>query len=135
MFHQLIKQDGLIETDEWIGKYELGRQIGSGQHAIVKKCYDHEKSQTYALKILKDDETIDHIYAELETLSLLTSDPPHPNILELYDCFRGNKGVYMVLEYSQSDLVCHLTFHNHIYSHSLISLRTIITFLTLISVV
>jgi serine/threonine protein kinase len=100
MFGKIQK---IIETESHIGKYELGRQIGSGQHSIVRKCYDSGSSRSYAVKVFKDEEGMDHFEVELNAFHQL--HPPHPNILTIQDYFIGVKGVYLVMEHSQFDLV------------------------------
>jgi serine/threonine protein kinase len=99
------RQADLIETLSQIGRYELGRQIGFGQHSIVKKCYDPECSRTFAMKIMSPEDGYESIQAELLALNLLQTHPPHPNILGLHDCLHGNYGIYLLTEYSQTDLV------------------------------
>jgi serine/threonine protein kinase len=100
------RQFDLIESENRIGKYELGRQIGFGQRSIVKKCYDPESSRSFAMKIMSPEDDYECIQAELLALNLLQTHPPHPNILGLHDCLHGNNGIYLLSEHSQTDLVC-----------------------------
>jgi serine/threonine protein kinase len=119
------------ETDTHIGKYELGRQIGSGQHSIVRKCYDLVSSRSYAIKILNDEEGMNQLQVELNAFHQL--HPSHPNILTIHDYFIGMKGVYLVMEHSQFDLVQSHPATDVIYSSlpspSLISWNTTMEFL------
>ena len=112
-----------IETESPVsvlGRYELGREIGCGQHSLVRKCYDLEDSRSYAIKIFKnvtreegareggegEEEGMNHFEVELNFFQKLQQQScPHPNIVFLQDYFIGRQGGYLVMEHSQFDLV------------------------------
>ena len=69
-----------------LGKYQLGKTLGSGVSCKVKLARDSD-NRRYAIKILKsDDMFIDLIKAEVETLKKLH----HANIVNLVEVSKGN---------------------------------------------
>ena len=65
-----------------LGKYSLGRTIGSGASCKVKIGETNTDSKRYAIKILKSDERLEQfIKNEVEILRKLS----HPNIVNFVE--------------------------------------------------
>lgn len=64
-----------------LGKYTLGRELGSGVSCKVKLAKD-DADRRYAVKILKGDSSFDElIQTEVEALFMLE----HPNIIKIHE--------------------------------------------------
>lgn len=89
-----------------LGKYTLGRELGSGVSCKVKLAKDDSNAR-YAIKILKQSSEFDElIQTEIDALTALD----HPNIIKLFEKAEGKqvhprKGTkdvrYIVLELAQ----------------------------------
>jgi serine/threonine protein kinase len=79
--------------------YIMGDKIGEGMHSEVYKCYKHDDSKTYAVKITREDDDEKKIAHRNEFK--LTSTIIHPNIISSIDIFENNfKGeIYVVMDY------------------------------------
>lgn len=83
-----------------VGKYELGRTLGSGNFAKVKQATNLDSGKQVAIKILEKEKIFkgkmtDQIKREVSTMKLVR----HPNIVELYEVMASKSRVYFVLEY------------------------------------
>ena len=67
-----------------LGKYQIGKTLGSGVSCKVKLAKD-STSTRYAIKILKDDEFGDLIKTEVEVLAHLN----HPGIVNMVEKAQG----------------------------------------------
>lgn len=107
--HSALEEPKSGSPNQLIEKYQIGKVIGCGQYSFVKKC--SHNSRVYAMKIIqKKSENDDVCQTELNALSILKTNPSHPNILQFYESFYGPEGFYIVTEYVQSDLVTTPTF-------------------------
>lgn len=94
--------------------YELKKLIGSGSYGSVYLCYSQKYKQEFAIKIMNlpnkdgiedDDESNGKILSfeqaacEIHTLLNLS----HPNIISMYNYFKDDKHLYVVLEYCNGD--------------------------------
>ncbi|KAH7443923.1 hypothetical protein KP509_02G056100 [Ceratopteris richardii] len=83
-----------------VGKYELGRTLGSGNYGKVKHAVDLETGEEFAIEILEKERIRrenmnDQIKRTVSTMKLVK----HPNIIELFEVMASKSKVYFVLEY------------------------------------
>lgn len=81
-----------------VGKYELGRTLGSGSFSKVKLGVD-EQGKQYAVKIIDKEQLIrehmeEQLKREISVMKLLN----HPHIVKLYDVLQTQNHIYLVLE-------------------------------------
>lgn len=81
-----------------VGKYELGRTLGSGSFSKVKLGIDEQGNQ-YAVKIIDKEQLIrekmeEQLKREISIMRMLH----HPNIVKLYDVLQTQNNIYLVLE-------------------------------------
>ncbi|KAG5848778.1 hypothetical protein ANANG_G00103030 [Anguilla anguilla] len=82
--------------------YEIGKELGSGQFAIVKRCREKSTGLDYAAKFIKKRQSRasrrgvcrDEIQREVEILRQLQ----HPNIITLHDVYENRTDVVLILE-------------------------------------
>ena len=82
------------------GRYEIVSVVGIGGMAVVYQAYDLEKKRDVAVKVLRDDVSMDaesrrqfrKEYQAVEKLS-------HPNIRAVYDVVVSGDTEYIVMEY------------------------------------
>lgn len=80
-------------------KYEVLRKLGSGSFGEVMLIKKKESGHQYALKsvVLEEDkERLDDSLLEIDLLKIMD----HPYVMKMYDDFRIDKKVFLVLEYA-----------------------------------
>nr|DBA24772.1 TPA: hypothetical protein GDO54_012384 [Pyxicephalus adspersus] len=78
--------------------YEIGRNIGDGNFAVVKECRLRKTNEEYAMKIIDKAKLIgkeDIVKNEVSIITMLS----HPNIVKLIDNFETDNEIYLILEY------------------------------------
>jgi serine/threonine protein kinase len=81
-----------------VGKYELGRTLGSGSFSKVKLGVDDQGGQ-YAVKIIDKEQLIrEHMEEQLKREISIMRMANHPNIVRLYDVLQTQNNIYLVLE-------------------------------------
>lgn len=90
--------------DNYIGRlldnrYEILESIGTGGMAIVYKARCHRLNRMVAIKILKDELSVDaefrrRFHAESQAVAMLS----HPNIVNVYDVSHSENVDYIVME-------------------------------------
>lgn len=94
-----MKSFFIREKDEFQRTYSLTKTLGSGSFATVKKCIlKSDKSVVRACKIMNTANMKDGDAEALETEMQILFRMDHPNIVKLYETFRGKKNVYLVME-------------------------------------
>lgn len=82
-----------------VGKYELGRTIGSGSFSKVKLGKDTETDRECAIKIIDVEQlTREHLEEQLKREIVSMKVLQHDNIVELRDVIRTSHHIYLVLE-------------------------------------
>lgn len=81
-----------------VGKYELGKTLGSGSFSKVKLGMDDTGKQ-YAVKIIEKEQLVrehmeEQLKREISVMKLLN----HPHIVKLYDVLQTQNHIYLVLE-------------------------------------
>jgi tRNA A-37 threonylcarbamoyl transferase component Bud32 len=82
-----------------VGKYELGRTLGSGSFSKVKLGVDDTGKQ-YAVKMIEKEQLVrehmeEQLKREISVMKLLNN---HPHIVRLYDVLQTSNHIYLVLE-------------------------------------
>ncbi|KAG2317358.1 hypothetical protein Bca4012_068255 [Brassica carinata] len=83
-----------------LGKYELGRRLGSGSFAKVHIARSIETDELVAVKIIDKKKTIDsnmepRIIREIDAMRRLRD---HPNILKIHEVMATRSKIYIVME-------------------------------------
>ncbi len=82
------------------GKYEIIEQIGVGGMSYVYKAYDSRKKRIVAIKMLKDELSIDEDFVnKFKSEALACKDIKHENVVAAYDVVDEGNMHYIVLEY------------------------------------
>ena len=83
------------------GRYAIDRLLGSGGSGTVNLAYDTKLERWVAIKRVEPDGGISDPFREARQLASLQ----HQNIVMVYDFFRTDGGVFVVMEYvaGQSD--------------------------------
>ncbi|XP_010435107.1 PREDICTED: CBL-interacting serine/threonine-protein kinase 4 [Camelina sativa] len=85
-----------------LGKYELGRRLGSGSFAKVHVARSISTGELVAIKIIDKKRTIDaamepRIIREIEAMRRLQN---HPNVLKIHEVMATKSKIYLVVEYA-----------------------------------
>lgn len=85
-----------------LGKYELGRRLGSGSFAKVHVARSISTGELVAIKIIDKKKTIDsgmepRIIREIEAMRRLQN---HPNVLKIHEVMATKSKIYLVVEYA-----------------------------------
>ncbi|CCD12774.1 unnamed protein product [Trypanosoma congolense IL3000] len=88
-----------MKRSRCIGRYEIGKTIGSGNFSKVKIGRDVETGKEWAIKILDKAQLVrermeEQLKREIEIMRRLHQ----PNIIELHDVIQTNNHIYLVLE-------------------------------------
>ncbi|CAG7876612.1 unnamed protein product [Brassica rapa] len=83
-----------------LGKYELGRRLGSGSFAKVHLARSIETHELVAIKIIDKKRTIEsnmepRIIREIDAMRRLRD---HPNILKIHEVMATKSKIYLVME-------------------------------------
>lgn len=81
-----------------VGKYELGKTLGSGSFSKVKLGVDDQGKQ-YAVKMIEKEQLVreqmeEQLKREISVMKLLN----HPHIVRLYDVLQTQNHIYLALE-------------------------------------
>lgn len=82
-----------------IGKYELGKTLGTGNFSKVKVGTDAETGETWAIKIIDKEQLAkermeEQLKREIAVMKMLK----HPNIVQLKEVMQTANHIYLVLE-------------------------------------
>lgn len=78
-------------------KYEIERsQLGHGHYGVVRRCWDKETREGYAIKTIKKSKVsrIESLRREIEILRCVD----HPCIIKLYDVYEDDRFIHLVTE-------------------------------------
>lgn len=82
-----------------VGKYELGKTLGSGSFSKVKMGKDVETGKDCAIKIIDVEQLArEHLEDQLKREIVSMKVLRHENIVELIDVIRTSHHIYLVLE-------------------------------------
>jgi tetratricopeptide (TPR) repeat protein len=88
-----------VQAGDRVGRFELGRELGSGGFGRVFEARDPELRRTVAVKLLRaappgEEEAGASLHREAEAVAQLQ----HPNIVTLHDAGWGPTGPFLVME-------------------------------------
>ena len=83
-----------------ISEFILGRKLGDGAYAIVRKAIHIDTESTYAIKIIALSTLGENDYENVEKELDIHSNISHPYIIKLIDFFQDEEKVYLVLEFA-----------------------------------
>ena len=93
-----IQKDG---ERELMKKYQMCEVLGVGSTSICNRCINKNNGISFACKIIDKVQIeqrfagmMDQFHSEIDALRKLH----HPNIIKLYDVYRTNKKIYIVME-------------------------------------
>ncbi|CAA7028129.1 unnamed protein product [Microthlaspi erraticum] len=97
-----------------LGKYELGRRLGSGSFAKVHVARSLETGELVAVKIIDKKKTISagmepRIIREIEAMRRLQH---HPNILKIHEVMATKTKIYLVMELATGGELFTKILHN-----------------------
>ena len=82
------------------GRYEIIEQIGVGGMSYVYKAYDSKKKKVVAIKILKEELSIDEDFVKkFKSEALACRDIRQENVISAYDVVDEDNMHYIVMEY------------------------------------
>ncbi len=91
-------------TIENIGRFQVGRVLGSGNQGTVYLCHDTQLERRVAIKLLNQSLSESAFRDEARTMSKLQ----HPNIVTIYEMGQHNGTPYLVFEYVEGALLSSL---------------------------
>ncbi|KAL0992785.1 hypothetical protein UPYG_G00098360 [Umbra pygmaea] len=89
-----------IRTDPFTGNYELlGRELGRGKFAVVKKCVDKATGKEHAAKFLRKRRKGEDCRMDiLNEIAVLESAKTNPYVVALHEVYETNSDIILVLE-------------------------------------
>ena len=94
------KNDNNVQLNRLSGRYEIIEQIGVGGMSYVYKAYDSKKKRIVAIKILREELSIDEEFVnKFKSEALACIDIKHINVIGAYDVVEDGNMHYIVMEY------------------------------------
>ena len=94
------KKDNNIQLNRLSGRYEIIEQVGVGGMSYVYKAYDTKKKKIVAIKMLREELSIDEEFVnKFKSEALACIDIKHPNVIGAYDVVDEGNMHYIVMEY------------------------------------
>ncbi len=87
-----------------IGRFQVGRVLGSGNQGTVYLCHDTQLERKVAIKLLNRSLSENAFRDEARTMSKLQ----HPNIVSIYEAGHHGETPYLVFEFVEGDLLSEL---------------------------
>ncbi len=87
-----------------IGRFLVGRVLGSGNQGTVYLCHDTQLERRVAIKLLNQSLSQGAFHDEARTMSKLQ----HPNIVSIYEAGEYQQTPYLVFEFVEGDLLSSL---------------------------
>ncbi len=88
-------------ANQQIGRFQVGRLLGSGNQGKVYLCHDSELERRVAIKLLNNALPQTAFRDEARTMSRLQ----HPNIVTIYEAGEHQDSYYLVTEYVEGELL------------------------------
>ena len=93
-------EQGVPESEDIIGRYEIRRELGRGGMATVYLAYDPRFQREVAIKVLPRQFTYDPKYmARFEQEARVIAQLEHPAIVPTYDFGEHDNAPYLVMRY------------------------------------
>lgn len=95
----LEEQRKRLDADPGLSRYEIRQRVGEGSTAVVYHAWDREKERAVALKLLRDEVSLDPLgrerfQREVESARRLS----HPNLVTVYDSGISGGRPFLVME-------------------------------------
>lgn len=87
-----------------IGRFQVGKELGSGSQGTVFLCHDTQLERRVAIKLLNQALSESAFRDEARTMSKLQ----HPNIVSIYEAGHHDGTPYLVFEFVEGDLLSSL---------------------------
>ncbi|EGB08806.1 hypothetical protein AURANDRAFT_25569, partial [Aureococcus anophagefferens] len=101
--------DGVAESDGFLGPYAVGATLGVGSSAVVREGRDRRTGERVALKIVDKSRAARYKAAKrLNNEVAHTRAVEHPNVARLVDVVHTRTRLYLVLEHGGRDLYGHV---------------------------
>jgi serine/threonine protein kinase len=84
-----------------IGRFQVGRVLGSGNQGTVYLCHDTQLERRVAIKLLNQSLSQSAFRDEARTMSKLQ----HPNIVSIYEAGQHKSTPYLVFEFVEGNLL------------------------------
>ncbi|MCU7829799.1 MAG: HDOD domain-containing protein [Candidatus Thiodiazotropha sp. (ex Myrtea sp. 'scaly one' KF741663)] len=84
-----------------IGRFQVGKVLGSGNQGTVYLCHDTQLERRVAIKLLSNSLPETSFRDEARTMSRLQ----HPNIVSIYEAGQHKDTPYLVFEYVEGELL------------------------------
>ena len=84
-----------------IDEFILGRKLGDGAYAIVRKAIHIASEETFAIKIIRFSELGENDFENVEKELEIHSNIESPYIVKLFDFFKDAENVYLVMEFME----------------------------------
>ena len=100
----MINKNNNIQLNRLLGRYEIIEQVGVGGMSYVYKAYDTKKKRIVAIKMLRDELSIDEEFVnKFKSEALACKDIKHPNVISAYDVVDEDNMHYIVMEYLEGE--------------------------------
>lgn len=95
-----------VETDDIVGVYNMGDELGSGQFAAVRTCWKGKNmSEEYAIKIIKKDRMTTHLsVSRLSDEVGLLLKLQNQYVISIKETFQTDKHMYIITEKGGADM-------------------------------
>ena len=102
----LENMNDFIETDDSVGIYNMGEELGSGQFAAVRTCWvGKNQGEEYAIKIIKKDRMTTHLsVSRLSDEVGLLLKLQNQYVISIKETFQTQKHMYIITEKGGADM-------------------------------
>ena len=102
----LQNMESLIETENSVGIYNMGEELGSGQFAAVRTCWKgSDTSVEYAIKIIKKDRMTTHLsVSRLSDEVGLLLKLQNQYVISIKETFQTQRHMYIITEKGGADM-------------------------------
>lgn len=95
-----MKNNDKEKQNRLSGRYEIIEQVGIGGMSCVYKAYDSKRKKIVAIKVLKDELSLDpEFVAKFKSEALSCKEIRHENVISAYDVVDEENLHYIVMEY------------------------------------
>jgi hypothetical protein len=102
----LQNMSSFIETEDAVGVYSMGEELGSGQFAAVRTCWKGKnQKEEYAIKIIKKDRMTTHLsVSRLSDEVGLLLKLQNQYVISIKETFQTQKHMYIITEKGGADM-------------------------------
>jgi Protein kinase domain len=102
----LQNMNNFVETENSVGVYNMGEELGSGQFAAVRTCWREKDTATeYAIKIIKKERMTTHLsVSRLSDEVGLLMKLQNQYVISIKETFQTQKHMYIITEKGGADM-------------------------------